>query len=532
MRKAGKALFISAVSAAAAGIFLTACAVSDMGKEVCGFKAALAKIETEAVSAEEMMTALAEAELMRKSILIDFPFPRRMYDEDDTLNYTLMLVCVDETESLYELRLYDKDKNITQQILCGKLEEPVRFSYDDLTRDSYADLEIFPCDSQTGMLFINDYRSEDTGRLFQEKTVEIPVYDECTWNGFVVYDEDAVSRVETVYQINEEKDRAEALRSLEWQKEDSTLQIWDYLDNRSILKEKAALREDGSLENEEYYQFLFRNNIYNLTQVDEDWPITVWVSQTDKETRAEENGEQSGFEWAQEVVFGNTGYSTEYENRQTFLAAFGFADEEPFYQYYDNRGNLQLELYLDEEDKRGCGLIYRYCYTYQMEKEESAYGFAFDAVYQGEWKAADPYRLTSVDGYTGENAGREYEEIIEYTEDGKIDYYKSMAFVDWIGGEEEKKEKDELLEINYIYRDDGTLYYRDYSHNGMIFSSTYCSLDSYYDEFERVVYESGYITHGSMEEYYIYDDNGKEPAYYLSLDDNLGYCIPTLVRFH
>lgn len=167
-----------------------------------------------------------------------------------------------------------------------------------------------------------------------------------------------------------------------------------------------------------------------------------------------------------------------------------------------------------------------------MEKRESAYGFAFDAVYQGEWEAADPYLLTTVDGKTGENAGREYEEITEYTEDGKIDYYKSMAFVDWIGGEEEKEEKDRLLEINYIYRDDGTLYYRDYGHNSMVFETTFCSLDSYYDELGRVVYESGYITHGSIYEYYIYDNEGKEPKYYLSLDDNLGYCIPTLVRFH
>ena len=78
-------------------------------------------------------------------------------------------------------------------------------------------------------------------------------------------------------------------------------------------------------------------------------------------------------------------------------------------------------------------------------------------------------------GSTGENGGWEYEEVTEYTKDGKIDYYKSIAFVDWIGGE--KEEKDTLLAINYIYRDDGTLYY-------------------------------------------------------LSLDDNLGYCIPTLVRFH
>ena len=167
-----------------------------------------------------------------------------------------------------------------------------------------------------------------------------------------------------------------------------------------------------------------------------------------------------------------------------------------------------------------------------MEKQESACGFAFDAVYQREWKAEDPYLLASVDGSTGENMVQEYEEVIEYTKDGKIDYYKSMGVIDWLrdGGAEDGK--DRVLEINYIYSDDGTLFYRYYGHNGYLFSSTYCSIYSYYDEFGRVAYESGYITHGSIYEYYIYDNDGKEPKYYLYLDDNLGYCIPTLVRFH
>ena len=482
----------------------------------------------EAASTEETIPAKPEEELIQEGVHIDFPFP---FTWDDVYeDAVLILVCVDESVGTYELHLYDKDGNIVQKLSCGELAEPIRFSYDDLSSDGREDLEIFSDGSQSGLLFITDYAAMDEGKLFRDEAMEIPIYDEDIRNGFLVFDENEAYLTETLYQINNEKKSSVAFRRLTLQKEDATLEIWDYLDNRSIYKGEVALREDGSLANEEYYQYLFRGNLYYLGRTYEDDTIPVWVSETDRET--ETTGEQNGFEWAQETVFGNTGHMEEYENRRTFLTDFGFADKEPFYKYYDGSGNLQLELYLDEVSGRGCGLMYGYHYTYQLEKQEAAYGFAFDAVYQGKWETADPYILTTVEGYTGENDGREYEEIIEYTEDGKIDYYKSMAFVDWIGGEEEKEEKDSLLEINYIYRDDGTMYYRDYSHNSMVFSTTSCSRDSYYDELERVVYESSYITHGSYEEYYIYDDNGEEPAYYLSLDDNLGYCIPTLVRFH
>ena len=482
--------------------------------------------DAQTIEAEETDQMPSEEELLPSGIVIDFPFPwtQNEFYEDAVL----ILVCVDESAGTYELRLYDKDKNMVQQIPCGKLTEPVSFFYDDLASDYYADLEIFSDGSQSGLLFVSDYGAINNGKLFWNEAVEIPVYDECASGGFLVFEENEICRTETLYHINKGNKSLVEVRRLTLQKEDAALEIWNCLDERSIFEGEISLQEDGSPINEEYYQYLFRKGVYYLRPASDDSTIPVWVSETEK---AGESGEQNGFEWAQEVVWGNTGHQAEYENRRTFLADFGFADKEPFYQYYDYIGNLKLELYLDEASGKVCGLIYGYTYNYQMEKQESAYGFAFDAVYQGEWETADPYSLTTVFGSTGEDEGREYEEIIEYTEDGKIDYYKSMAFVDWIGPEE-KEEKDTLLEINYIYWDDGTLYCRNYHHNSTVFETTSCSRDSYYDELGRVVYESSYITHGSVYEYYIYDDGGKEPKYYLYLDDNLGYCIPTLVRFH
>ena len=47
-----------------------------------------------------------------------------------------------------------------------------------------------------------------------------------------------------------------------------------------------------------------------------------------------------------------------------------------------------------------------------------------------------------------------------------------------------------------------------------------------------VCYERAYITHGSLDYYYIYEDeSAAAPAYCLYLDGNLGTWFPELVRY-
>lgn len=455
-------------------------------------------------------TAETKADAPVTETVIDFPFS---YDVEEGCKLTLAYM--DESAGVYELRFYDKDGNIAQKLPCGHLKEPVCFLYDNLTaRDYYYnDLELFSDGALNGLLFISDRTTVEAGKLFQEEPIEIPRYDEELNDGsFCTSEESETQREEILYRINEEEKRVEPLRRMTLQKESATLEIWDYLDSQSVFSGEAVLKEDGSLSNVKYYQHLFRDGRYPFYQSsDTDTTIPVWVSQTDRtEDDATEDGEQS-----------------RYEDRKTFLSDFGFGEQEPFYCYYDRNGNLQLELYLDEESGHGCGLIHRYGYTYQMDKDDSMYGFAFDTVSNGIWKQEDPYLFAFFDGETG------YEERIDYTETGKVDCYQSLGI---IGLHDEEgnviNEKSIVIEINYIYRDDGTLFYRDYYHNGYVLGSTHQNSDSYYDESERIVYETAYITHGSLEYYYIYDDAGSEPAYALFLDDNLGYCIPKCVRFH
>ena len=80
----------------------------------------------------------------REEKSIDFPFG---WGEED---YSLTLSLKGETGE-YELRLYDENKEILQQISCGKLKEPIEFFYDGLI--SWHDLEIFTADSPVGLYF-------------------------------------------------------------------------------------------------------------------------------------------------------------------------------------------------------------------------------------------------------------------------------------------------------------------------------------------------------------------------------------------
>lgn len=142
----------------------------------------------------------------------------------------------------------------------------------------------------------------------------------------------------------------------------------------------------------------------------------------------------------------------------------------------------------------------------------------------------DPFLLESVYGTSPEEDSYvvDYEESTVYTDSGKPDLFLGR------GRLSDREEEEDMLKINFIYREDGTLVCKEYSHHDLVFGSTLCSLDSFYDTHERVIYERGYITHGHLEYYYIYEDrDGKiaeKPAYILEIDYNLNYAIPNMIK--
>lgn len=166
---------------------------------------------------------------------------------------------------------------------------------------------------------------------------------------------------------------------------------------------------------------------------------------------------------------------------EAFLADHGFAGSEAFYEYRDRFGNLIMEIYFDQQAGRGCGIRYYYSFNDKLKKRATRDGFAFEEVETGVWEPQEEFSKLTVYGDDVSKSASGYKEIYKYT-------------------------------------DDGTLYHREYHHYQKFFSSTGQSEDGDYDKQGRLVYRYSYITHGAMDEYYLYDGNHKEPKYRLFLD--------------
>ncbi|MBD5472992.1 MAG: hypothetical protein HDR20_08860 [Lachnospiraceae bacterium] len=464
--------------------------------------------ETDVSAPEELSEVL-----VREEIRIDFPF-------HDSEEYTLTLAKLLDSSNEYELMLYRKEGEVLQRIPCGKLTEPIDFSYDRLDYKDENDLEIFSAGSTTGLLFLWEEER------FAKEPIEIPKYDELRGMSMLTVTEEGDKLEKRIYLINKEKMRADEIRSYSLNRESGQLLIRDSLEQLNLFDGIVHLNEENNPENAEYYDMLLWNDIYAPGNFEGQSLLPVWIGE-DFETEVQTD---SGFEKIQNEVFGNPGYTKDYESRQALLEEFGFADSEPMYQFFDQYGKLQLELYMDDAMENICGIYHEYAFNSELEKVDfNQYGFTLRVLYEGEWEERDKYSLKTVDGYDGtesEDWIKDYEANAVYREDGRPDCFESSGRID------DSPERSTLISINFVYREDGTLYYRDYDHNGLAFETSLSYLDSYYDEKERVVYEKGYITHGHVEYYYIYEDESDKPAYCLYLDHNLGYVIPQMIRYH
>lgn len=221
--------------------------------------------------------------------------------------------------------------------------------------------------------------------------------------------------------------------------------------------------------------------------------------------------------------------SEEYADKEEFLTAYGLDAQQPYYEYYNEDGQLQLELYYEEETGKGGGIRY----VYSEHEVAARNGFVFDESRKENWaddiEANDKFSLQSVEGSTGEEAVLNYEETYEYNENGQITLYHSLGDIDWLTDELEQDET--VLRIKFEYREDGTLAYKEYWHNPFVFSTYSTNRYSYYDTAERLMYEDAYLTHGSLDIYYLYAGDETVPTYKLELDNNLGTWFPRWITY-
>ncbi|MCM1564037.1 MAG: hypothetical protein NC079_10595 [Clostridium sp.] len=198
------------------------------------------------------------------------------------------------------------------------------------------------------------------------------------------------------------------------------------------------------------------------------------------------------------------------EQVEQFLRAEGIsADEKPWFSYEPD-GVDRLRFWFDPERGKGVGT---YDTFYPDEETGSIAGFGMDSgdIVQEVW-VDRKYSVTKAgeEDYMPEAA----EETWEYNEAGRPVRYLLEGADPW----EELSDKQKIIEITFTYREDGTLAQKDCYYNHRAFGTMRMSETSIYDASERILYTHSYVTHGGMEDYYIYDGDAGTPSYCLILD--------------
>ena len=422
-----------------------------------------------------------EGENAVKEIPIDFTFwSNSLHEEVDY--FSLTLAQLKKPAGEYELRLYNQKGDILQQISCGVLTEPVEISIGDF--DYYPeyppvnDMEIFSSGASEGL-----YIEWDDNKLRFGEMIEIPRYTEVRDGKMSVEEDDGKCLIKRICELG-----GREVRSFRLNKDTGELEIRDCMDGVNLFQGTAKVDDAGELINKEYYDMLLWEDIYPIEYEEDTWTMI--------------RGDWIDGEW-----------TIQYESREEMLESLGFTDSEPMYQYYDWHHNLLLELYMDEAMEHGCGIDYEYSYGNNMEKITDACGFEiYGLSLEEEWEDKDIYAEISSVGPDDEEG---FEETIEYTPDGRTDYYLAQGMVAF--NSLEGPVLTRLLELEYVYRDDGSLFYRYYWPYRAVWSSI-GRIDSFYDEKERLIYEDESVTCKMIKHYYIYQDESDKPTYHLKVD--------------
>jgi hypothetical protein len=204
------------------------------------------------------------------------------------------------------------------------------------------------------------------------------------------------------------------------------------------------------------------------------------------------------------------------EDRAYYLKACGIKDKAlPFYQYSDDSGK-QVEVFFDTAKRVGVGI-----YNYDSYTE----GFGIGEYRHDVWNH-DKFSLM-----TEEYDASSYGEPAEHktcNERGQLTHFYTEVTHDLSTDE---PFLDKALEVEFIYREDGTLEQKHCWHNPVLFGSFKTWEHYYYDSAERLQFASSYITHGSIKDYYIYEGDGEYPSYRLSLDFGWRVRLDDFVKF-
>ena len=451
----------------------------------CGAKEAVPQLADKTVEETEKEDGSGKEDVKKeiasavKETPVDFSFWSSALREEVDY-FTLTLAELSEPAGEYELRLYNQKGDVLQQVPCGKLTEPIEITFGEFGRYTGSPvryMEIFSAGSPEGV-----YIGWDDLKLRFEEAIRIPRYEEVRYEKMLTVEDGEKYQVRKVYLL----DGREFRRSL-LNKDTGEIEIWDCLDGESLFKGIAKLDKEGNPTNKEYYDFLMWEGLYGRSD--------------DYDPKVRMDMEFEDGKW----------HEVDYESREAFWAEYGLNDREPLYQICDLHHNPRLELYKTKSAEEFCGILYRnYYLNSDNERWASMYGFTIgtNGSIKEKWSDNTYSKMTVI----GPDDEEGYEETIEYTQDGKPAHFRSYGLAEVNDGFGIVKDRLPLMEIDYIYRDDGTLFYRDYWHTTYLYMTNDSSLQSFYDEKGRVVYEDGYITSGDQEYFYLYAEGRDVPV--------------------
>lgn len=185
-------------------------------------------------------------------------------------------------------------------------------------------------------------------------------------------------------------------------------------------------------------------------------------------------------------------------DRANYFRAMGIKEEaKPFFEYYDEDGALQLELFYDMAKGEGVGIY------------NGGEAFPVGAAEKAAWK---DHKFSPQTEYRDAESLAECTFYRSYNEKGQLTHIDSYETLDYA-----------VVDIHFIYRANGTLKQKNCSYHPARFGTTRDSERCYYDSKERLVYVNAYVTHGYIEDYYIYEGSSKTPSYRLTVDHGPAY---------
>ncbi|MCR5625961.1 MAG: hypothetical protein K6F99_01460 [Lachnospiraceae bacterium] len=456
---------------------------------------------SEVISENETMAAVGmeseEEEVKEGVVYLDFPF------EDEMKDYTLYFVDTDSTGEHCVFRLFDEKSTLVQEFGDLNIQGKPEFKYDYLDAAvDFAAISVFPKEADEE--FCGYYFAMDlANKHFYPESVKIPKYDGVvsgTYNRLIYTEEtDEMSGKRDFYQIISEDNRCVKCKRWEYKFsekndfENVTQKITNTIDNKVIYEGPVQLDNDREPINQDFYKSYILNNL-NIYEGERDDSILFYNIDDDF-----------------------LDYKESYDSKEELLKALEMEDNDHIGTYDDEFGNEALDVYYKKSSKTGVVFMSRWQYDSNLKKWASVTAVPFKGM-------TSTRSLVSFEIMTekSEMATGGYIKNIEYIS-GKLKSLKIMDF----NRENEDAGYETLIEENYIYRDDGSLYYRGHNHSAYYYEPTYMGMNEKYDELSRCLYSAGYIENGSHEFYNFYEGEKKKPEYqvFIQKSSDTGYFV-------